>query len=98
MNQVIDFIFSVLGISNPIGPWYNFWSGFGSDLAIFASVFAVSYNTFRKHNCHVKGCWRIGLHPVRGTDHIVCRKHHPNDSPSASDVIDDYQKERQVNG
>jgi hypothetical protein len=54
--------------------WYNFWSGFGSDLGelvIIGSVVAL----FRHHNCTVKGCWRIGHHPVTGTPYKTCHKH-----------------------
>lgn len=64
------------GIDNVSGPFYGFWSGFGSDIgegAILVGVFSM----YRKHNCHVKGCWRIAHHPVEGTPFIVCRKHHP---------------------
>lgn len=45
--------------------WYNFWSGFGSDLGLFAGVGA-----FLVHkNCHVSGCWRLGGH------HGTCKVH-----------------------
>ena len=54
--------------------WYNFWSGFGSDfgeIAILGSIFAV----YKHHNCTVKGCFRIGRHPVDGTPYITCHRH-----------------------
>jgi len=54
--------------------WYNFWSGFGSDLgeiAIIGSVLAL----FKQHNCTVKGCLRIAHHPVDGTSYKTCHKH-----------------------
>jgi hypothetical protein len=67
---------NVTGTHIPAGgsEWYNFWSGFGSDLAEFAilgSLIAV----YRNHNCHVKGCWRIGRHKVDGTPYLTCHKH-----------------------
>ena len=77
----------LLGIDNESGPWYAFWSGFGSDLgeiAIMGSLLAL----VRRHNCHVKGCPRLGRHPVAGTTWTVCRRHHPDGHPSAQDVQD----------
>ena len=64
--------------------YYNFWSGFGSDLGEATLVSAVGvgvYTGVRKVNCYTKGCWRIGRHPLDGTPYILCRHHHP-DVPS----------------
>ncbi len=61
-------------------PYYNFWSGFGSDLGEATLITAVGvgvYTGVRKVNCHTKGCWRIGRHPLDGTPYILCRHHHP---------------------
>ncbi|HEY1990242.1 MAG TPA: hypothetical protein VGG43_12305 [Acidimicrobiales bacterium] len=60
--------------------YYNFWSGFGSDLGEATLISAVGigvYTAVRKVNCHTKGCWRIGHHPLEGTPYILCRHHHP---------------------
>jgi hypothetical protein len=60
--------------------YYNFWSGFGSDLGEATLISAVGvgvYTAVRKVNCHAKGCWRIGRHPLDGTPYILCRRHHP---------------------
>jgi hypothetical protein len=60
--------------------YYNFWSGFGSDLGEATLISAVSvgvYTGVRKVNCHTKGCWRIGHHQLEGTPYILCRHHHP---------------------
>lgn len=60
--------------------YYNFWSGFGSDLGEATLISAVGigvYTGLRKVNCHSKGCWRIGHHPLDGTPYILCRHHHP---------------------
>jgi hypothetical protein len=62
-----------LGIDDTTGPWYAFWSGAGSDLgelALLAGIFGL----YHRHNCHTKGCWRIGRHLVDGTP--WCNKHH----------------------
>lgn len=82
-------LFHILGLDNLGGPWYGFWSGFGSDLSEVVLIGAL-YQLFRKHNCHVKGCWRVGRHPVDGTDHIVCRRHHPDDDPTHADVLQNH--------
>jgi hypothetical protein len=68
--------------------WYNFWSGFGSDLAEF-SILAGLIAFYRKHNCHVRRCWRLQHHAVEGTPYVVCRRHHPtigNRPPTAEQV------------
>jgi hypothetical protein len=61
--------------------YYNFWSGFGSDLGEATLISAVCvgvYTGVRKVNCHTRGCWRIGHHPLDGTPYILCKHHHPN--------------------
>ncbi len=73
------------GISSPDNlVYYNFWSGFGSDLGeatLIATLSVGIYTGFRKVNCHAKGCPRIGHHPLEGTPYHLCSKHHP-DVPS----------------
>lgn len=61
------------GTVNEAGPWYAFWSGFGSDLGELAIVGGLAAMV-RKHNCHRDGCWRIGRHVVDGTP--WCNRHH----------------------
>jgi hypothetical protein len=80
------------GTYNEPGPYYGFWSGFGSDLgeyAIVVSLLAGLFHTVRKHNCHMPGCWRIGRHSIEGTTYVVCRKHHPEDHQTVRDAIKD---------
>ena len=51
------------GTVNEPGPYYGFWSGFGSDLEEFGILGAVGagiYSLVRKYNCHEPGCWRVG--------------------------------------
>lgn len=63
------------GTSNESGVYYAFWSGFGSDVGE-ATLFVGIVATWRHHNCHVKGCPRIGR-PIPGTPYIACPRHHP---------------------
>jgi hypothetical protein len=60
--------------------WYNFWSGFGADLGQIA-LLGAAIGLYRRHNCHVKGCWRLGKQPLEhdGATWMVCHKHHPAD-------------------
>lgn len=64
------------GSDNVSGPWYGFWSGFGSDLGE-VTLLGLAVGVVKSRNCHVKGCWRLGKHPVSGTPFAVCRRHHP---------------------
>jgi hypothetical protein len=63
------------GTVNESGPYYGFWSGFGSDIGE-ATIFVGIIATWRHHNCHVKGCARLGRR-VDGTPYLACPKHHP---------------------
>ena len=64
------------GTVNESGPYYGFWSGFGSDLGE-ATIFVALVATWRHHDCHVKGCARLGRR-VDGTPYLACPKHHPD--------------------
>jgi hypothetical protein len=79
----------VHGTGIDAGPtWpYGFWSGFGSCITEFVIIGAV----WHKVNCGVKGCYRVGLRKVPGTEHVVCHRHHPHGKPTAQDVLDDHR-------
>jgi hypothetical protein len=77
------------GLDNLSGPFYGWWSGAGSDISELAIVGAI-VATYRNKNCHVKRCWRLQWKKVPGTDHTVCRKHHPLDAPTHNDVLNDH--------
>jgi hypothetical protein len=78
--------------------YYNFWSGFGSDIGEATLISAVGigvYTGVRKVNCHTKGCWRIGHHPLDGTPYILCRHHHPdvpNNGASHEHILEQHRK------
>jgi hypothetical protein len=79
------------GLDNLSGPFYGWWSGIGSDIGEVVIIGAI-WQAYRARNCHVKGCWRMQWRKVPGTDHTVCRKHHPLDAPTHQDVLDDHRK------
>ncbi len=79
----------VMGVGHVFGTdgreWYNFWSGVGADIGGFAFIGA-AFGLYRKHNCHVGGCWRIAKQQVVGTSWVVCHHHHPEGRPTAEQV------------
>jgi hypothetical protein len=87
---------TIYSTNNPI--YYNFWSGFGSDLGEATLIGAVSvgvYTVVRKANCHTKGCWRIGHYPLEGTPYHLCTHHHPGvptKSASHEHILEQYRK------
>jgi hypothetical protein len=69
------------GTLNESGPYYGFWSGFGSDLeefGILGAIGAAIYQLVKKYNCHEPGCWRVGQHPAAGGQFLLCYRHHPD--------------------
>jgi len=69
------------GTVNESGPYYGFWSGFGSDIAEFGILGAIGtgiYQLIKKYNCHEPGCWRVGTHPAAGGQFLLCYRHHPD--------------------
>src|SRR5665213_2928055 len=61
-------------ISTNGSKWYNFWSGFGSDIGEVVIIGSL-ISLYKQHNCPVKVCWRIGRHPVEATQYKTCHKH-----------------------
>ena len=69
------------GIINESGPYYGFWSGFGSDITEFGVLGAVGagvYQLFKKYNCHEPACWRVGQHSAADGQFLLCYRHHPD--------------------
>ncbi len=72
---------------------YNFISGPLADITLIGGAIAI----YRKHNCHAKHCLRIGRHNVEGTEYIVCRKHHPRDTPTAEQILAESRAAQAIN-
>jgi len=64
------------GSDQESGSWYGFWSGFGGSIPDFLILGSI-ITLYRRHNCHVKGCLRLGK-PVDGTPYLACPSHHPD--------------------
>ena len=76
------------GLSSAGGAWYLFWSGFGSLFERTIELVVIGGILLRKHNCHSRGCPRIGRFPaVEGGGWQYCRKHHTTNGehPGESD-------------
>lgn len=70
----MSFLYHWLGLSNPSGAPYLFWSGFFSDVTIFAAAIG-----FYFHNvCHDERCHRWGRHKTDGSPY--CKKHKPEET------------------
>lgn len=88
------------GTLNESGPYYGFWSGFGSDLGEATLITAVcvgAYTGVRKVNCHTKGCWRIGHYALEGTPYKLCKIHHPevpDEGPSHEHILAHHKSVR----
>jgi hypothetical protein len=63
------------GSDNVSGPWYGFWSGFGSDLGELV-LLGACWTLIRKHNCHVNGCWRVVTQHDPEVHAPACARHH----------------------
>lgn len=69
------------GTVNESGPYYGFWSGFGSDLgeaSLIAVVITGAATAYHKAECHDPTCHRIGMHPTHDGMFHLCRRHHPD--------------------
>ena len=87
----MGWLLHLIGADDVSGEWYGFWSGFGSILIPpLLTAVPIVWVLLRKHNCHARGCWRIGRHPVEGTGFVVCRRHHPDGKPTAADIRERY--------
>lgn len=72
--EVLHWLLTITGAKNESGVWYGFWSGFGGSIPDFLILGSI-IGLYMHHNCAVKGCPRIGHHPVEGTHYKTCHKH-----------------------
>src|SRR5262249_41062075 len=70
-----------LARSTSPGPYYGFWSGFGSDLTEFGIIGVIRsgiYQLVKGYKCHEPGCLRVGTHDAAGGQFLLCYRHHPD--------------------
>lgn len=85
------------GTVNEAGPYYGFWSGFGSDLpeySILVGLFQGIYVHWKHINCHEPGCPRIG-HLMADGHTRSCWHHHPDGRPRPGHVARKHAEHRQ---
>ena len=73
-GPVDDWLAVHTGTVNESGPYYGFWSGFGSDLTEFGIIGVIStgiYQLVKRYNCHEPGCWRVGTHSAAGGQFLL---------------------------
>lgn len=69
------------GTVNEPGPYYGFFSGFGSDLGEYAILTAVAHGVYLhwSHiNCHEPRCLWVGKYPAADGAFKYCHRHHPD--------------------
>jgi hypothetical protein len=84
-HPILVHISQLTGTSSSSSRAYNFWSGFGSDIAEVAILGGI-IQMYRRHNCHVYRCWRISHHPIPGSPYVCCKKHHPEVPSKAREI------------
>ena len=94
---MIHWLLHVLGVDTEAGRAYAWWSGAGSDIGELAIIGAV-IGTWRRANCHVKSCPRIGRVPVEGTSFKVCWRHHPEGKPTHRHVLIRHREHQAAKG
>lgn len=75
IHTILHWLAVHTGTVNESGPYYGFFSGFGSDIAEFG-ILGGLFTAYKHKNCHAPGCPRLG-HPVPGTPYIACKNHNP---------------------
>ena len=65
------------GLSSGNTAWYLFPSGIGGIIERLVELVVIGGILLRRHNCHARGCPRMGHFPaVEGGGWQYCRKHH----------------------
>lgn len=74
--------------------WTNHWLPILANYSQFLSGFGIFSGLvmlYRRHNCHIRRCWRLQWRVVQGTDHVVCRRHHPGKAPTHREMWADVE-------
>ena len=79
----MHWLWHALGIDTQQSWAYDFWSGIGTQFKLTGLL--LPYVLYRKHNCHVHKCWRIGR--FQADRWVVCARHHPDDTPTHADLL-----------
>lgn len=76
--------------------WYNFWSGFGSDLTEWITFGTGGVLLYRHLNCHENSCRRLAFRRLTDPDtgeHLrLCNRHHPRKSVTPEHIADVHRR------
>lgn len=75
----------LLGLTSANDWPYLLYSGIGG-CVVGSSWAAGLWVLYRRHQCHVDGCWRVG-HRTTAAGDLACRKHHPEPALSRIALI-----------
>jgi len=93
LHEAVAFTLFVHDLFHPLRGWgYQFWSGIAGSFVLGGGIWVGSATLLRRHNCHVKGCMRIGRLPVAGTHYVVCNKHHPEGARTVEHIHQQYHR------
>lgn len=67
----------ILGLDDPSGRPYLFWSGIAADVSEAFPIVGLIYVSFRRHNCEIHWCPRLARQTTAAGNRL-CRKHHPD--------------------
>jgi hypothetical protein len=84
VNWLLHWLAVHTGTVNEPGPYYGFFSGFGSDLGELALLGAV-FHLYWRYTCHEPRCWRPG-HLMADGHTRACWRHHPDGRPRPGHV------------
>jgi hypothetical protein len=80
------------GTTNEPGPYYGYWSGFGSVFPWSLGIIAAIIGAARSKNCHERHCWRLAHHTT-ANGHRLCKVHigKPTAELTLHDIHPDHQ-------
>lgn len=89
------------GTVNEPGPYYGFWSGYGSVvIPPILNIVGIGGLWWWHHSCHEIGCLRHARYPVTlgVTTYLVCHRHHPGiDRPQPGHILKAWNKHHMIN-
>lgn len=76
MSVLHEVLLHWTGIDTQQSRFYDFWSGIAPAIGTYFPIWVGLVVFVLRHNCHVRGCWRIITSPEPTTGFRACRKHH----------------------
>lgn len=80
-----------IGVTNPSGAAYLFWSGFGSAVFSYLATPIILFEYWRRNTCDVPKCHRLAKRKAKdslGDTHTVCARHIPRSTEQAKKLAE----------